>query len=539
MRSFRESRFVTLGRMFGLCFFAGVALVPAAAQEPQPSTNAQRFSIVLKGGTLIDGTGSEGRQTDVAIRNGTIAAIDPSIEGGDMVIDCRGLIVCPGFIDLHTHSDSAIVDPKTAGNVNYLLQGCTTVVTGNCGMGPVDVAGYLAKVDAQKAGTHVAHLLPHGSLRDQVVGKEDRKATPEELTKMRELAHKAMVDGAYGMSTGLIYVPGMFAPTEELVEIAKVIGEQHGIYVSHIRSEGTGLMDALSEALRIGKEGQLPIHVSHFKAAGKASWGSLHLGVQLLQSARDAGQAVTADQYPYNASSTSLEATLMPDWAREGGRSAIAKRLADPEQSARIREDVAKVLARSNTILLASFGPRRDWVGMSLEQIAKKESRELVDIVLEIERLGGASVVNFSMNEEDVFMAMKLPWVATASDGGAKIPTSDRPHPRSFGTFPRKIGRYAIQEKVLPLAQAIHSATGLPATIIGLQDRGTIAVGKAADVTIFDPQVFIDNATFEQPYRSPSGIKYVLVAGIPAVYDGQATGARNGVALRKNQNKPE
>jgi N-acyl-D-amino-acid deacylase len=498
----------------------------------------QHFDIVLRGGTVIDGSDAEPRVADVGIREGMIVAVEARLADGDMLIDCSRLVVCPGFIDLHTHSDSALLDPKTRGNVNYLLQGCTTVVTGNCGAGPVNVDGYLAKIDEDGAGTHVAHLLPHGNLRDQAMGKEDRKPNTAELEKMCELADQAMRDGAFGMSTGLIYVPSMFSTTEELIAISKVIGKHGGIYASHIRGEGTGLLDSLQEVLKIGREAELPVHVSHFKASGTQAWGSLHLGVKLLEEARATGQAVTADQYPYAASSTSLEATLMPDWSREGGRTALAKRLSDETTRAKIHKEVATKLAESNKIMIASFKHRRDWVGKSIVQIAESEQRDAASIVLEIETQGGASVVNFSMNEEDVRMAMKLPWVATASDGGAKIPSADRPHPRSFGTFPRKIGRYAKELSMLSLTAAIRSSSGLPADIIGLNDRGYVRPNMVADITVFDPETFLDAATFEEPYHAPAGLKHVLVSGVPAVYEGQATGALMGRALRKTR-QPE
>lgn len=501
-------------------------------------TFGQRFDLVLRGGTVIDGSGGEPRVADVGIREGMIVAVEPALNDGDIIIQCSGLVVCPGFIDLHTHSDTALLDSKTRGNVNYLLQGCTTVVTGNCGMGPVNVGEYLSKIDAVGAGTHVAHLLPHGNLRDQAMGKEDRKPTTEELQKMCDLADQAMRDGAFGMSTGLIYVPSMFSTTEELVAISKVIAEHGGIYASHIRGEGTGLLDSLQEVLKIGREAKLPVHVSHFKASGKQAWGSLHLGVKLLEEARATGQAVTADQYPYTASSTSLEATILPDWSREGGRTELAKRLSDTDTRAKIRKEVAEKLADSNKIMIASYKQRRDWVGKSLAQIADSEHRDAADVVMEIETQGGASVVNFSMDEEDVRMAMRLPWVATASDGGAKIPSADRPHPRSFGTFPRKIGRYAKESNTLSVSAAVRSASGLPADIIGLNDRGYIRAGLAADITVFDPNTFTDTATFEEPYHAPTGLQYVFVSGVPAVYEGQATGALMGRALRKTR-QPE
>ncbi len=518
----------------------GVLLLPFSSasdsrlcgQEP-----VERFDLLLKGGSVLDGSGSEPMVVDIGIKAGLIVSLGQLSSDADTIIDCAGLVVCPGFIDLHTHSDSAILDPKTRGNVNYLMQGCTTVVTGNCGSGPVDIGSYLRKIDEHGAGTHIAHLLPHGNLRDQAMGKERREPTVEELEKMRALAEQAMNEGAYGMSTGLIYVPSMFSKTDELIEIAKVVGRHNGIYASHIRDEGTGLLDSLQEILKLGKEASLPVHVSHFKASGKKAWGSLHLGVRMIEQARAAGQTVTADQYPYAASSTSLEATLLPSWAREGGRSELTKRLAAPETSAKIKSDVADKLKNSSKILIASYKPRRDWVGMTLDQVAMNEKREGADIVLEMESKGGASVVNFSMDEEDVRMAMHLPWVATASDGGAKLPSADRPHPRSYGTFPRKIGRYAQELKILSLASAVRSASGLPADILGLTDRGYLRPGMVADVTVFDPKTFMDLATFEEPFHAPSGLRYVFVAGIPAVYEGQATGALAGTALRKTKQK--
>lgn len=502
----------------------------AAADEPA----AKRFELVLRGGVIHDGGGGEPRTADVGIRQGKIAAIGALEEApADVVVDCRGLVVAPGFIDLHTHSDSPIVAAATRGNVNYLMQGCTTVVTGNCGSGPVDAKSYLDKVDQLGAGTHVIHLLPQGSLRDQVLGKERRKPTDAEVAKMRELADRAMLDGVFGMSTGLIYVPSMFAETDELVEIASVVGRRGGFYASHIRGEGTGLLDAVHEALEIGRRGQLPVHVSHFKAAGKDAWGTLHLAVDAIEKARTAGQRVTADQYPYIASSTSLEATLLPAWSREGGRKSLQQRLDDPGATAKIRDEVAKKIATSYRILIASYRPRRDWVGKSLDEIARLEQREPVDIVLEIERQGGAGVVNFSMQEEEVRLAMKLPWVATASDGGAKIPSADKPHPRSYGTFARKVGRYVDEHHVMSLAAAVRSASGLPADILQLDDRGYVKVGMSADLAVFDPAAFRDEATFEQPQRLAVGMRYVYVAGVPAVHDGQPTGALAGRAIRK------
>ena len=517
--------------------FCGSVLI---AQSPSnnDSPDVERADIVLTNGIIHPGDGSEPVIGNVAIRAGMIVMVgSEQPPEADISVDCSGLVICPGFIDLHNHSDDPILDRDTRANINYLLQGCTTVVTGNCGSGPVDAAKYFDTIDKQGAGTHIAHLLPQGSLRSEVMGKSGGKPTDEQLNQMRTLAEKSMQDGVFGMSTGLIYIPGTLTETEELIEIARVVAKHNGLYASHIRSEGSELIPSILEAIRIGKEAGLPVHVSHFKATGKTNWGTLRLAVDQIEKARADGLKVTADQYPYTASSTSLEATLLPAWCREGGREELKKRLNDAETASRIRAEVAKTLETSSRIQLASCSLNRSWIGQSIDEIATAQKREVVDVVLEIERNGGASVINFGMHEDDLQMAMPLPWVATASDGGAKVPTSSQPHPRSFGTFPRKIGRYAIEQGVLSLAAAIRSATGLPAEIMGLSDRGLLKKDLVADIAIFDPATFRDRATFDQPYLTPSGIRYVLVAGKFAVYDGQATGVLNGKSIRKTANK--
>jgi len=502
-------------------------------------SDSKRFDVVLENASIHTGNGEAPFTGHVAILEDRIAAITTeAVPEGDVRIDCSGLVVCPGFIDLHNHSDEPIVERNTRANVNYLLQGCTTIVTGNCGFGPVDVEKYFATIDKQGAGTNVAHLLPQGSLRSDVMGKENRRPTDEELQQMRDLANKAMRDGAFGMSTGLIYIPGTLTQTEELIEIAKVIGRHKGLYASHIRNEGNALLQSVDEAIRIGQAAGTPVHVSHLKASGKLNWGTLRVAVSRIEEARAQGISVTADQYPYTASSTSLEATLLPEWAREGGREKLAERLKDPETAARIQRDVAKKLESASRIQLASCSLNRSWIGRSIQEVADSQNRDTAELVLEIERHGGAAIINFGMSEEDLLLAMPLPWVATASDGGAKIPTSSQPHPRSFGTFPRKIGHFSIEQQIMPLAAAIRSACGLPAEILNLSDRGLLKAGMVADITVFDPASFRDRATYDQPYLTASGVRYVLVNGTFAVYDGQATGSLSGRAIRKARAEP-
>lgn len=494
--------------------------------------------IVLVGGTIYEGSGAEGAVGDVAIEGKKIVAVG-KFQHGKIVqrIDCTGLVIAPGFIDLHNHSDGPIVSPATRGNVNYLTQGCTTIVTGNCGGGPIRVKEFYDQVDAAGSGTHVAHLLPQGSLREFVMQRVSRKPTEEELAKMQDLAEKAMEEGAWGMSTGLIYIPGTFCKTEELIEIAKVVGSRGGIYASHIRNESKQLVESVEEAMRIGREGKMPVHISHFKASGSDAWGQLRVAVATIEKARSAGEKVTADQYPYIASSTSLEATLFPTWAGEGGRRKLEDRLKEAETRAKIKAAVNKDLQVKRRIQIASFGPQPEYVGKSLDEIAAAEKRSVTDLVLDIESRGGARIINFGMNEEEVRMAMQLPWVATASDGAARIPDADQPPPRNYGTFSRKIGLYCQKEKVLPLAAAIRSSSGLPADILGLSDRGYLRPGLVADIAVFDPKTFVDTATYDHPARYSTGIKYVFVAGTPAIFEGTPTGALAGRALRKVSEK--
>lgn len=516
--------------------FAHVLVILCLSAAVSHAAEPVDADVLLRGGTVYDGIGGEGVVGDVAIRGDRIVAVGTFDTGAvGRVIDCKGMVVCPGFIDLHNHSDRPIIDSRTRGNVNFLTQGCTTVVTGNCGGGHVDVGEYFAQIDVAGAGTNTVHLLPQGSLRSAVMGTENRAPSSEELEKMKELADRAMRDGAYGMSTGLIYVPGTYATTDEIVEIAKVVAAHGGIYASHIRNEAQELLAAVREAIEIGRRAGLAVHISHFKASRPVVWGLVHEAAAVVEEARKEGLRVTADQYPYIASSTSLEAMMIPTSARAGGQKALLARLDDPEAVKGIREYIAEQMQQRGDrapLRIARYRARPEWMGKSLREIAAAEQRGVDEIVFEITRNGGASAVSFGMSEEDVRYVMQLPWVATASDGSARLPADDKPHPRNYGTFPRKIGRYAIEEKVVSPAQAIRSSTGLPADILSITDRGYLKAGAYADVIVFDQAEFRDVATFDEPHQYSHGLRYVFVNGQPAVHEGVPTGALAGRALR-------
>ena len=516
-------------------------LVVGGLAGPLPSGEPVVADVLLSGGTIYDGSGQAGVVGDVALKADRIVGVGQfPVKQADLTIDCRGLVVMPGAIDLHNHSDRQVVDRRTRAVVNYLLQGCTTIVTGNCGAGPVDVGAYYNKIDSAGAGTNVVHLLPQGALRRTVMGNDRRAASADELKEMQQLAKKAMQDGAWGMSTGLIYVPGTYADTDELVAVAKVVSRHKGIYASHIRNENVRLLLAVEEAMEIGRRAGLPVHVSHFKSSGRESWGIVRQAALRIQKARDGGQVVTADQYPYVASSTSLDATVIPTWARAGGRKELVRRLDDKEIGQRIRTAIAENLSRKENgrvLKIARYSPRSDWVGKSVAEIAEGEKLTTVEVAVQVARNGGAAIVNFSMSEEDVRHIMQVRWVATASDGRAYLPGADRPHPRSYGTFARKLGHYAIREKVLGLPAAVRSMTGLPAKILGLKDRGVLRVGTVADVAVFDPKAIRDAATFEDPHQYSEGFRYVFVNGRPAVFRGKPTGALAGRAVVHEQEK--
>jgi N-acyl-D-aspartate/D-glutamate deacylase len=513
-----------------------VILLVHCALVDDPSIDAD---FVIRGATVHDGSGAPGRPADIAIKGDRIVGIGRFDKAEKAtIIDGRGLTAAPGFIDLHTHCDTGIppiTEPAGRANLCYLMQGVATVITGNCGTGPLDVAEYYGKLEKGHIGTNVLHQVPHNAVRQSITGNVDRPPTFEEMKKMEALVERGMIDGAWGLSTGLYYNPGAYARTEELITLAKVAARHGGFYASHMRNEGSGVLASIEEVLTIGRNAKLPVHISHLKAFGPKTWGKAADELALITHAREVGLSVTADQYPYTASSTSIIAELVPPAYRQGKPEDFLARLNDREQGPRVREGIANTMKELNagkSIRIARYAANPSWQGKVLAAIAEKENKPVLEIVVEILKHGGAQIVAFSMSEEDVRLIMKQPFVATASDGSSQVPGETVPHPRSYGCFPRKIGRYAIEEKLLSLEAAIRSASGLPADILRLKDRGYLKPGFFADIVLFDPKEFRDQATFDKPHQYATGVRHSFINGQPVIREGKYTGALAGRVLR-------
>jgi len=508
-------------------------------------SNAQEaYDIIIRNGRVVDGTGNPWFVADVGIRSGRIAAIGRLCNGGacpaKRTIDATGKVVAPGFIDVHTHVEDTVAQVPTADN--YLFDGVTSIITGNCGGSKTELAAWFAELRAAGLSINLGSLVGHNSVRRAVLGDEQRDPTAEEQTRMEALVEQAMRDGAVGLSTGLVYIPGTYSKTPEVAGLARAAAKWNGVYASHMRSEGDRIFEAIAEAIAIGRDAQIPVEISHFKISNKNLWGRSDKTIAAVEKARAEGLDVTVDQYPYTASSTTL-GVLLPSWVHSGGEAARNARLADPKTRRKIAAQMVETIsrrngrARLNYVVVASCKWDRTLEGKSITQInaMKKRSPTLaneIQTVLEMMERGGAAMIFHAMYEPDVERILRYPWAMVASDGSVTEFGVGVPHPRSYGTNARVLGRYVREKNTIRLEEAIRKMTSLPAQRFRLADRGQLRAGAWADVVVFDPKTVRDVATFAKPHAYSEGFSHVLVNGVVVIEDGKHTGARPGQILR-------
>lgn len=508
---------------------------------PAAAPPKQQYDLILRDGRIVDGTGNPWYRADVAIAGDRIAAIAAHIkETAPREIPAAGLVIAPGFIDLHTHARRGIFDDPGASN--YVRQGVTTLFEGPDGDSPLPISAFLARIEAADTAPNVGMFIGHGSVREKVMGRVDRAPTPEEMARMREMVREGMLQGAYGLSTGLFYTPGVFSKTEEVVELAKVAGSLGGIHISHIRNEAAGVVDSVAETVRIGEEGRLPTQITHHKVMGKTNTGKSSQTLRLVSEARARGVDVTSDQYPYTASSTSLASGLLPSWANEGGRAAMLKRLSDPSQRRRIHEYASEAILLERgggdpkNIQIAWAENEASIQGKNLLEIMRERGVEptianAAETVLQLLERGQVRGIFHAISEPDLEAILADPTTMIASDGEVAIFGRASPHPRSYGTFPRVLAVYVREKKLLTLEDAVRRMTSFPAQRVGLADRGILRPGMKADIVVFDPARIRDRATYEKPHQYAEGIGVVLVNGLPVFENGAMTGSRPGVVL--------
>ena len=504
---------------------------------------AQEYDIILTNGRIIDGSGSPWYQGDIGIKDGKIARIGYlKDQQTKEVVDVRQKIISPGFIDVHGHIESSILKRPTAENL--IRDGVLTMITGNCGSSKADIGAFAQALQKEGTSINVASLIGHNTVRRTIMGEEDRAPTEDELLKMQQMVSKAMEDGAVGLSTGLLYLPGMFAKTEEIIALAKMIAPYEGIYTSHIRWQDHRVFESVAEAVSIGKGAAIPVQVSHIKIKGKNSWGQYQRLLDELTEYRQEGIDVTIDQYPYTAASTGLS-VCVPKWVQAGGREALAKKLQDPDTRAKVKREMKEMLSYDLGFedyayaYIANCPWDASLNGKHIKEITqeKKGNTELesqMETILELlEHQQRVQMVYHFMGEEDVKGFMQSPLTMIASDGGIPTFGKGNPHPRSYGTNARVIHRYVHELKLFSLEEAIHKMTYLPARKFHLDDRGLIKEGMAADLLIFDPEAVQDKATFDQPHQFSTGFDQILVNGKWVIKDGKHTGERSGQFLGK------
>jgi N-acyl-D-amino-acid deacylase len=556
-------------RLFATFLFLIAVTALGQGQEKETASSAP-FDTMIKGGMLYDGTGSKPRVTDVAIRGDRIAGLGNfSPDRARTVIDAKGMAVAPGFINILSWStESLIEDGRSQSEIR---EGVTTEIMGEgFSMGPLNdrikermrreqgdikyeikwntLAEYLRYLEQRGVSCNVASFIGATTIREHVIGLEDKQPTPEQLEQMRQLVRQEMEAGALGIGTSLIYPPAFYAKTEELIELCKVAAKYHGKYISHMRSEGNQLLEAIDELLRISKEAGIPAEIYHIKAAGQSNWGKADAMLAKIEDARKAGLKITANMYTYTAAGTGLDACL-PPWTEDGGYPALFKRLRDPATREKIAAEVRTPSDKWENLYLAAGSPEKillagfkseklkPLTGKSLAEVAKMRGKDPIETAMDLisEDESRIDSIYFLMSEENVKKEIAKPWVSFGSDEASQAPEGNflksNCHPRAYGNFARVLGKYVREEKVLTLADAIRKLSGQPATNLGLDHRGFIQDGMFADVVVFDPATIADRATFEKPHQYATGVKHVFVNGVQVLKDGEHTGAKPGRAL--------
>lgn len=524
-------------------FTVGVVVLIAAASLPGAQTPAS-FDLLIRGGRVIDGTGSPARIADVGVRRGVIAEVG-TLTGATAttILDAGGMAVAPGFIDVHTHADDVAEKPLAE---NFLRMGVTTIVAGNCGSSTVDVGGAFDKIRRAGVSINFATLVGHNSVREAVMGRAMRAPTPSELASMKGFVEQAMEAGAVGFSTGLQYVPGTYADTSELVDLTTVAATAGGLYATHMRNEGTELEKAVAEAIDVGERAGCPIEISHLKVDSPSRWGLSEKALNMIDAARARGVDVEADQYAYTAASSNLGIRL-PSWVLEGGQDEIRKRLDDEATWQRIRTETKALFAERgftdlSFAVVATYPADASFNGLSIKQIAAKEKGAddvdaQLEVVREMMRAGGASMVYHLMSEEDVARIMRHPFVSVASDSWILPFGAGQPHPRGYGNNARVLGFYVRDRQTMSLEEAVRKMTSLPAAHFKLPGRGRVQPGYAADLVVFDPARVSDPSTYEHPHQYAVGLPDVVVNGVVTIRDGRHTGAKAGQVLTRSRSK--
>jgi N-acyl-D-amino-acid deacylase len=502
--------------------------------------------LVLRNGRIVDGTGSAWYAADVGVRGDTIVRIAPSIpEPATRVIDIGGQVIAPGFIDIHSHARRGIFEVPTADN--YIRQGVTTVIEGPDGDSPVPLAPFFAKLEALPKSINIGSFIGQGSVRSAVIGNVNRRPTNEELGKMKALVEQGMKDGAFGLSSGLFYVPGTFTPTEEVIELAKVAARFGGIYISHMRDEAAGVTASVRETITIGEQGGLPTQVTHHKIIGSSNWGQSTATLRLIDEARARGVDATIDQYPYTASSTSIQSGLLPAWALEGTRDDLRKRLSDPPTRAKIKTESVRALqferggGDPKNVVIARCDWDTELAGKNLAEVTRQRRgleptvENAAETAIWIAEQGGCSGIFHAIDEQDIERILRHPATMIGSDGEIPVFGKAAPHPRSYGTFARVLAVYVREKKTLTLEEAVRKMTSFPAQRLGLLDRGLLRPGMRADIVVFDPTRVRDAATFEKPHQYAEGFSQVIVNG-QVVFERQAmTSPRPGKVLYRQR----